>query len=284
MTNKSLPDVVGEYSLWFIALICLTVIIALGLKLPSVTLTQIGICLELVAAFLVTPELLGTERLARIEEATRAVMNWLRKRAEHTSGKISEALPAFYHVAPLAPFVAPGDVVVLLKVTLSYTFIGGLLGWIVYGLLRFPILILTSQVALTGDLPLTPFAWGKWLNTIFALSSADVIPLGVFFLLSWLNHAVWGARELIGLFHRRPAVSKAIVNTSFGLLFWITLLPSLFLTGVISLFFGLPAVTLWLIAWNLRFDLEKGGIVKLMVPFGVGVFVISKIYQFMGTF
>ena len=111
-----------------------------------------------------------------------------------------------------------------------------------------------------------------------------MIPLGVFLLISSLNHAILGSRELTDLFDRRPAAARAIGSICDRLL-WITVFPGHFLIGITNLFIGFPAVVLSLIAGKLRLALAKRGrIVELMVPLGIAVFVAGMTYQLIGTF
>lgn len=255
----------------------LAIILWLVFKLPSVILTRIGTFLELIAAFLVAPELLGAERIAWIEESARAVADWLWARTPQ--------------VARCALFVAPGAIGFPLRATLLYILVGGLSGWWMYGILRSliltPIMILTRQVVPTGDLPLTPIAWRRWLTTSLsttcALSSADLIPLGVFLLISSLNNALAESRELYERIDRREPAARLILDISNKLL-WITLFPGHFLIGITNLFIGFPAAILSRIARRLRLALrERGRIVKLMVPLGIAAFVVGMIYQIIGT-
>lgn len=253
------------------ALIGLAIIIWLVFKLPSVWLTRIGTFLELISVGLVTPALLGNERLTRIEEWTRGVADWIWDR-----GRL---------VGRRALFVAPGAIGFPLRATLLYILVGGLSGWWMYGILRstvFLILMLT-RVVLTGGLPPTSITWRRYLTTTCALSSSDVIPLGVFLLISSLNDALAESRELTELFDHRPAAARTIHSISIRLL-WITVFPGHFLIGITNLFIGFPAVILSRIARKLRLTLrEKGRIVELMVPVGIAVFVVGMIYQIIGT-
>ena len=107
----------GRCSLWFTVIsIGLAIIFWFVFKLPSVILTRIGTFLELIAAFLVAPELLGAERIARIEESARAVADWLWDRTPQ--------------VARRALFVAPGAIGFPLRATLLYILVGGAI-WLV---------------------------------------------------------------------------------------------------------------------------------------------------------
>jgi hypothetical protein len=250
-----------------IGAIGLAVLAWLRLKLSGVTLTRIGIILDFVAAFLVAPELLGNTRLAWIEQSTAALAQ-----------RIIENAPK---VARRTVLLAPGAVGFPFRASLSYVVVGGLSGWLIYCLLRLPILVLTRSVVSVGDLPslLISQLWA-----VLALSFGDIIPLGMFLILSSANLAVLESRWLYERVDRRDPAARTIANAVSKLL-WITLFPGHFLIGVTNLLIGFPALWVSRIAGGFRRALEqKGGTVGLMLPLGIATFIVAQLCQFLGTF
>jgi hypothetical protein len=244
-------------------LVGLAITIALLLRLPSVYLVRIGIVLDGLALVLVTPKLLGTARLARIEEETRALAH----RLWHGGYRVAR----FLCVAPGAigfPFIA----------TLAYIIVGGLSGFFLYIALRLVFLLL-SRATLGGSLS------GEWLSKALVWSSADAILLGLFLLLNSLNLVVLESYWLLERVDRREPAGRRISKICTYLLLVFTPFPGHFLIGIANLLIGLPALLISRVAGRLRRALEmRGRIVELMVPLGVAVFIVGEVYQFMGTF
>lgn len=225
-------------------------------QLPPKLLTRAGLLVEAISIFLITPQLLGVQRLKRIRSIALAI-----------SGFVSVTGPSIASKGLLGERAKPSP----FRYSVVYVVIGWFPTWLVFSVMRLPYV---------PDFPSNSAKLG-W--AFFQYSMLEVLILmSIFFVSSLYMFYIETVDPETYAAARKSSGDPAQMDT---LLLMLAFFPSHFLIGLVNLFVALPATIMYRLANQGEVFLKsQSALVNALIPVGILLFIFGVVLQFIGTF